>query len=853
VAQETNKAGRMSEELNLKIRGMTCASCVGRVERALQKVPGVIAASVNLATEEAHVVADPARVDTQTLAGAVKNAGYEAEVAHLTFAIGGMSCASCVARVEGAVRRLPGVVDASVNLATEKAKVGYFPKMLTPAKIVAAIEAAGYTATAQDTQSLAPSEAGEDADRRALRRDLIFAAAFTLPLFIVAMAKTIPFLRGPMLGLLPEHAWMGIEFLLASPVQFYAGWRFYRTGWAELSHLSPGMNSLVMLGSSAAYFYSLLALTVPAIFPAGTATTYFEASGVIVTLILLGRYLEAIARGRTSQAIKRLLQLQVKTARVMRDGAEMEIPIEEVVAGDLVHVRPGERIPVDGIVSEGESYVDESMLTGEPLPVEKHGGSEVVGSTINKTGAFTFRATRVGADTVLSRIVKLIEEAQTSKPPIQRMADKIAGVFVPLVMAAAAVTFAIWLIFGPAPALSFAFVTAVSVLLIACPCAMGLATPTAIMVATGKGAEMGVLFRQGTALETLGHVDTVVLDKTGTLTKGQPELTGLQLAEGPWNERELLRLVAAVEAKSEHPVGEAIVRAAGPALPEAMDFRAEPGFGVHARVEGHVVQVGADRYLRRLGIGLGALAAAAEQFARDGGTPLFAAIDGKLAAALSVSDPLKEGSVEAVAALHALGLKVAMVTGDNRHTAQAIAAQVGIDGVLAEVLPDQKAAKVKKLQQDGRRVAFVGDGINDAPALAQADVGIAIGTGTDIAIEAGDVILMSGDLRGIINAVALSRRTLRTIVYNFVWAYAYNIALIPLAAGALYPFLKLLLNPMLAAGAMSVSSLFVLSNSLRLRGFRPQLAVAARPQTAQPRLRPQDSRPLTAKIGTPAP
>jgi Cu+-exporting ATPase len=823
----------MSADLTLQIHGMSCASCIGRVERALKKVPGVIEANVNLATEEARVVTDPAQVSAATLVDVVKGAGYEAEVAHRTFVIGGMSCASCVGRVERALRKLPGVVEASVNLATEKANVVYVPKTLMPARIAEAVTAAGYTATPEEAEGSARSkDHGKDAELSALRRDLTFAAIFTVPLFIVAMGKEIPGLSGAMVSLLPEHAWMWIEFLLATPVQFYAGWRFYRTGWAELSHFSPGMNSLVMLGSSAAYFYSLLALTVPAIFPEGTATTYFEAAGVIITLILLGRFLEAIAKGRTSQAIKRLLQLQVKTARVVRDGAEMEIPLEEVVTGDMVHVRPGERVPVDGVVTEGASYVDESMLTGEPIPVEKHSGSEVVGSTINKTGAFTFHATRVGADTVLSQIIKMIEEAQTSKPPIQQLADKIAGVFVPLVMAAAAITFAVWLLFGPTPALSFAFVTAVSVLLIACPCAMGLATPTAIMVATGKGAEMGVLFRKGTALELLGHVDTVVMDKTGTLTKGRPELTDLRLTNGTLAEQEVLRLVAAVEAKSEHPVGEAIVRAAkderGLTLPEAKDFDAEPGFGVHANVDGHVVQVGADRYMRKLGIDLAPVAAAAEQFARDGKTPLYAAIDGRLAAALSVSDPLKDGSVEAVAALHALGLKVAMVTGDNRHTAQAIAARVGIDEVLAEVLPDQKAIEVKRLQAEKRRVAFVGDGINDAPALAQADVGIAIGTGTDIAIEAGDVILMSGDLRGIINAVALSRRTLRTITYNFVWAYAYNIALIPVAAGALYPFMHLLLNPMLAAGAMSISSLFVLTNSLRLRSFRPRLAEAAK-------------------------
>ena len=820
----------MNENLNIQIEGMTCASCVGRVERALKKLPGVSEVSVNLATEEAHVVADPAQVNAATLVGAVKGAGYDAEVAETTLAIGGMSCASCVARVEKSLKKLPGVVDASVNLATEKAVVSYAPKMLTPVRLAEAVVAAGYTATPEDE---AKAEDGDrkDGELTALRRDLIFAAAFTVPLFVIAMGKGIPGLGDAMVALMPERAWMGIEFLLATPVLFYAGWRFYRTGWAELRHLSPGMNSLVMLGSSAAYFYSLLALIVPQIFPAGTATTYFEAAGVIVTLILLGRFLEAIAKGRTSQAIKRLMQLQVKTARVVRAGAEIEIAIEQVVAGDMVHVRPGERVPVDGVVTEGASYVDESMLTGEPVPVEKRAGAEVVGSTINKTGAFTLRATRVGADTVLSRIIKLIEEAQTSKPPIQQMADKIAAVFVPLVLAAAAITFVVWLALGPSPALSYAFVTAVSVLLIACPCAMGLATPTAIMVATGKGAEMGVLFRKGTALEALGAVDTVVMDKTGTLTRGRPELTDLQLADPSLGEDAVLGLVAAVEAKSEHPVGEAIVRAArserGLTLPEARDFDAEPGFGVHAMVDGRLVQVGADRYMAKLGIDLGSLAAAGEQFARDGKTPLYAAIDGKLAAALSVSDPLKEGSVEAVAALHGLGLKVAMVTGDNRHTAQAIAARVGIDEVLAEVLPGEKAAEVKRLQAGNRRVAFVGDGINDAPALAQADVGLAIGTGTDIAIEAGDVILMSGDLRGIINAVALSRRTMKTIVGNFVWAYAYNIALIPIAAGALYPFLRLLLNPMLAAGAMSISSLFVLTNSLRLKRFRPQLAETA--------------------------
>jgi Cu+-exporting ATPase len=613
-------------------------------------------------------------------------------------------------------------------------------------------------------------------------------------------------------------------------VQFYAGQRFYRTGWGELRHLSPGMNSLVMLGASAAYFYSVLALLTPWIFPPGTANTYFEAAGVIITLILLGRYFEAIAKGRTSEAIRKLMQLQTKTARVLRAGEEIEILIEAVVPGDVVLVRPGERVPVDGVVSEGESFVDESMITGEPMPAEKKPGAEVVGGTVNKIGAFTMQATRVGADTVLSQIIRMVEEAQSAKPPIQQLADRIAGVFVPTVIVVAGVTFGVWLALGPAPALSFAFVAAVSVLLIACPCAMGLATPTAIMVGTGKGAEMGVLLRRGTALEALARVDAVILDKTGTLTKGRPELTDFHLLGEQGSSEpasEMLRLVAAAEAKSEHPIGEAIVRAAkdrGLAIPALDSFRAEPGFGIEAQLEGRVVQIGADRYMRRSGVDLAGSEEQASELADEAKSPLYAAVDGRLVAVLAVADRLKEGSREAIDALHEAGLEVAMLTGDNRRTAAAIARQVGIDQVLAEVLPDQKAEEVKRLQAAGRKVAFVGDGINDAPALAQADVGIAIGTGTDIAIEAGEVILMSGDLRGIVNAVSLSRRTLRTIRYNFFWAYAYNVALIPVAAGVLYPVLGVLLSPILAAAAMSTSSLFVVTNSLRLRGFRPPLA-----------------------------
>ncbi|NQU61068.1 MAG: copper-translocating P-type ATPase [Rhodospirillales bacterium] len=741
-------------------------------------------------------------------------------------AIGGMTCASCVARVEKAIAKVPGVVSAEVNLATEKASVSYLPDIANAELIGLAVEQAGYDAKEiTDGETGDQEHAAREAETAAIRHNVVFAAALTVPLFLVAMLKFTPGFEGLMMSLMPERGWMWVELVLATPVQFYAGRGFYKHGWTEIRHLNPGMNSLVMLGASAAYFYSLLALLVPAIFPEGTATTYFEAAGVIITLILLGRYLEAVAKGRTSEAIKKLMQLQAKTACVLRGGQEVEIPIEDVVSGDLVLVRPGERLPVDGVVTEGSSYVDESMITGEPVPVEKSEGAEVVGGTVNKTGAFTLKATRVGADTVLSQIIRMVEEAQGSKPPIQKMADKIASVFVPVVMVGAAATFGIWWTFGPEPVLSFAFVASVSVLLIACPCAMGLATPTAIMVGTGKGAELGVLIRKGTALELLAKVDTVILDKTGTLTKGQPELTDFIAIDH--DEETTLGLVAAAEAKSEHPIAEAIVRSArerGLDVPAVTEFQAEPGYGIDAMVDGKCVQVGADRYMEKLGIDLEDIKEKAERLANDAKTPLFAAVDGKLACLIAVSDPLKEGSHEAIGALKALGLEAAMLTGDNRHTAEAIAGHAGISRVMAEVLPDQKAREVKRLQGQGKMVAFVGDGINDAPALAQADVGIAIGTGTDIAIEAGDVILMSGDLRGIVNAVALAKRTLKTIRYNFFWAYAYNVALIPVAAGALYPLWGVLLNPMLAAAAMSFSSVFVVTNSLRLRGFKAPLA-----------------------------
>jgi P-type Cu+ transporter len=818
----------MTVQLAFRVEGMTCANCSNRVERVLKRMPGVVDANVNLATEKASIVLEPDGPRVAELFEKIENAGYHAVTEHLDLGVGGMTCANCVGRVERVVKKLDGVMDASVNLTTERAAIDFLPEIVSVRDINAAIIKAGYEPRMNDG---APMEdrgrAAREADLAGLRRSVVTAAALTVPLVVVAMGRMIPGLGGAMHGLLAEPVWMAIEWALATPVLFYAGRRFFVHGWAELRHISPGMNALVMLGASAAYFYSVLALLVPSIFPAGTAAAYFEAAGVIVTLILLGRYLEAMARGRTSDAIRKLMHLQAKTARVLRDGVEIDIPIEDVRLGDAVLVRPGDRIPVDGEVMDGASYVDEAMITGEPVPVEKNPGAEVVGGTVNGTGALTVRATRVGGDTVLAQIIRMVEDAQSTKPPIQHLADKIASVFVPVALGIAVLTFIGWLLLGPAPALSFAFVTGVSVLLIACPCAMGLATPTAIMVGTGKGAEMGVLIRNGAALETLARIDTAILDKTGTLTRGRPELTDFLDADGSDASDDILALIAAAEAKSEHPIAEAIVLAAtsrGLTLPEVTEFASETGFGIEAIVNGHKVQIGADRYMTRLGIALGDAQARADGLAGDAKTPLYAAIDGALAAVIGVADPLKDGSRTAVEALKQLGISVAMMTGDNRRTAEAIAAQTGIDRVLAEVLPGDKADEVRKLQADGGKVLFVGDGINDAPALAQADVGIAIGTGTDIAIEAGDVVLMSGDLRGIVNATALATKTLRTIRLNFFWAYAYNVALIPLAAGVFYPLLGVLLNPMLAAAAMSMSSVFVVTNSLRLRRFQPPLA-----------------------------
>jgi P-type Cu+ transporter len=751
--------------------------------------------------------------DTKTIDGQLDTA---------RLAITGMTCAACSSRVERALNKVDGVVDARVNLATERATVVYREGAVVPATLGEVVQRAGYGVLDEKEETAGTVRDARDQERLTLRRSVILAAAAAVPVFLIEMVPMmIPGGHAFVARLIPHQVQLGILFALATFVQFGPGLRFYRYGWASLRHFSPDMNALVMIGTTAAYGYSVVATFLPGILPAGTVHVYYEASVAIITLILLGKYLEALARGRTSEAIQRLVRLQPPTARVERAGQVLELPIEVVEPGDRVVVRPGERIPIDGQVVSGASFVDESMISGEPVPVEKSAGDEVVGGTINQSGSFVMETTRVGSDTVLARIIQMVEEAQATRPRIQALADAVVRVFVPIVLVIATVTFTVWLLFGPEPALTFALVNAVAVLIIACPCAMGLATPTSVMVGTGRAAEIGVLFRRGEALQELSEVRTVALDKTGTLTQGRPALTDLLVAEGV-DADDLLRLVAPAEARSEHPIARTLVEEAqgrGQALAEPERFEAVAGFGITATVDGREIAVGAPRLMARLGFDLGEMRAAIDGYAEEGKTVVVCAVDGSVAGVAAVSDPEKEHAREAVEALHARGLRVAMITGDNRRTAEAIARRLGIDEVLAEVLPDGKVEAVRTLQQSGK-VAFVGDGINDAPALAAAEVGIAIGTGTDIAIEAADVVLMSGDVRGVGRAITLSGATMRNIRQNLFWAFIYNTLLIPVAAGVLWPYFGILLSPVLAAAAMGISSIFVLTNALRLRGFR---------------------------------
>lgn len=817
-----HSADRQLLNLTLPVEGMTCASCVGRVEASLRKVPGVQDVVVNLATERAEVKAETG-TSRQALVQAIEKVGFDVPPATTELSIDGMSCASCVGRVEAALRKVEGVTEVNVNLATEQATI---LGTADAAMLVAAVESAGYDAHLRDTAvpvDTAEVTAKKDAERTALKRDFIVAVVLALPVFILEMgAHMVPGVHALIersIGV--QTSWL-IQFVLTTLVLVFPGRRFYQKGLPALLRMAPDMNSLVAVGTLAAYGYSVVATFAPQLLPAGTVNVYYEAAAVIVALILLGRFLEARAKGRTSVAIQRLVGLQARTARVRRGESIQEVAIAEVVAGDLIEVRPGERIPVDGEVIEGESYVDESMISGEPVPVAKSVGAQVVGGTVNQTGAFSFRATAVGGQTVLAQIIRMVEQAQGSKLPIQAMVDKVTMWFVPAVMAAALVTLIVWLIWGPAPALSYALVNAVAVLIIACPCAMGLATPTSIMVGTGRGAEMGVLFRKGEALQSLRDAKVIAVDKTGTLTEGRPQLTDLQVAEG-FERDAVLAKIAAVEARSEHPIARAIVEAAESAdlsLPQVSGFESVTGFGVRAEVAGESVEVGADRYMRELGLDVSGFSETAERLGREGKSPMYAAIGGRLAAIVAVADPIKESTPAAISALHELGLKVAMITGDNERTALAIAQRLGIDEVIAEVLPDGKVDAVRRLRKEHGAVAFVGDGINDAPALAESDVGMAIGTGTDIAIEAADVVLMSGSLLGVPNAIALSRATITNIRQNLFWAFVYNTALIPVAAGVLYPAWGILLSPIFAAGAMALSSVFVLGNALRLRRFQ---------------------------------
>jgi Cu+-exporting ATPase len=784
------------KEVRLSIKGMTCASCVARVERALKRAEGVEEARVNLTTEEAFLRLKEG-VDLKEVLKRVAEAGYEPVVARAEIPVKGMTCAACVARVERAIGRLPGVLSVSVNLATEKAFVEYLPEAVSLARIRQAIREAGYE----------PLEVGEEAREKTPthQKDLLLAFPFALLTLLLAM--------GPMVLPLP-HAPGLLQALTALPV-LYAGRRFFRQALAEARHRSFGMSTLVALGAGSAYLYSFLVLLFPKVFPEEARHLYFEAGAVILALILLGKHLEEGAKGRASEAIRKLLALRPKTARLVQDGEEKEIPAEALIPGDLVRVLPGERIPADGVVVEGKSHVDESMLTGEPIPKAKGPGDQVVGGTVNGEGALLVRVSRAGEATVLAQMARMVEEAQGHKPKAQELADRIAAVFVPVALGIALFTFLLWLFLGPG--LAHAFVAALSVLLIACPCALGLATPTAIAVATGRAAQMGLIFRKGTALEALARADTVALDKTGTLTLGRPTL--VQVLPLGLSREEALRLAAALERNSEHPIARAVLEAAKDLpLPQAQEVHSLPGEGVEGRVEGRRLHLGGPALMARLGV---PLPKEAQALPEEGYTPLYLAEEGRLLAAFAVSDPPRPEAQEAVAALKALGLRPILLTGDHEAPAQRVAEALGIPEVQAGLRPEGKVEALRRLQESGRKVLFVGDGINDAAALAQADVGLAMGSGTDIALEAGDVVLLKPDLRGVPEAILLARKTLRTIYLNFFWAYAYNALLIPVAAGALYPFTGLLLNPMLAALAMSLSSLFVVGNSLRLRAFTP--------------------------------
>ncbi len=810
-------------KIEIPVTGMSCAVCASHIEEALTATKGVQSASVNFAAEKAVVVYHPEEVSLAELSAVIIGQGYGVSTAGIVLPVKGISCAACVSNIEETLRSLPGVLSVSVNFATEKATIEYLPSMVGIRDFRTAVREAGYDVVeAEKGEDIVERERAErEAAYRELKTKVIAGGLLALPLMVLMQWHHIG-LSGILH--LPAQTNHIIQLLLATPVQFWIGRQFYAGAIAAARHGTTNMNTLIAVGTSAAYLYSIVATFFPKVFEIKgySAEVYFDTSATIIVLILLGRLFEARAKGQTSEAIKKLIGLQPRTARVLRGNAEMDVPVEDVEIGDVIVVRPGEKIPVDGVIREGYSSVDESMVTGESMPVEKQAGDPVIGATINKTGSFRFEALKVGRDTMLAHIIDLVQSAQGSKPPIARLADLIASYFVPAVMATATATFFIWYFFGPAPSFTYAVLNFIAVLIIACPCSLGLATPTSVMVGTGKGAEYGVLIRSGDALEIAHKVTTVVFDKTGTLTKGRPEVT--EIAVNGVSEDELLMYAASAEKGSEHPLGEAIVRKAlerGLEMKAAGKFEVVPGQGIRAEIDGTEILLGNERLMSGEGVPVDALKAGASGFADQGKTPMYIGINRQAAGIIAVADTLKDESVAAVKALQSLGLEVVMMTGDNRRTGEAIAAQAGIMRVLAEVLPEEKADNVRKLQSEGRTVAMVGDGINDAPALAQADVGIAIGTGTDVAMEASDITLISGDIRGVATAIALSKATMRNIKQNLFWAFAYNVILIPVAAGVLFPFFGILLNPMLAAGAMGFSSVTVVTNALRLKRFRP--------------------------------
>ncbi len=812
------------ERIDLPITGMSCASCAAKIEKGLANVEGVSKASVNFAAEKATVIFHPAKTDVSHLIEKVRDLGYGTKIEKVTLPIQGMTCASCVNKVEKALSHLKGVIQVNVNFARERASVDFIPEEVTIRDLKKAVQEAGYQVLEVKEEDIVEKERlAREAELSRLKWKFIIGAILLVPILILMYGAAF---LGRWVGLSKNTNFL-IQFLLATPVQFWAGWQFYVGFWKAVKYKTSDMNTLIAIGTSAAYLYSLIAMLFPQLFMVKglMLDVYFDTSAAIIVLILLGRFLEAKAKGRTSEAIKKLIGLQPKTARVIRNGSETDLPVEEVTLGDMIVVRPGEKLPVDGILREGYSSVDESMVTGESLPVEKKVGDNVIGATINKTGTFKFEATKVGKDTVLAQIIRLVQEAQGSKPPIARLVDVIASYFVPMVILIAIITFIVWYFFGPHPALTYAFLNFIAVLIIACPCALGLATPTSIMVGTGKGAENGILIRGAEALETAHRLNTIVLDKTGTLTKGEPSATDV-IESQKWTRKEILILAASAEKGSEHPLGEAIVRKAeeeGLGLSDSKDFQAIAGHGIEATIDSKKVLLGNSKLMEERNVSLNGWLERAELLSNEGKTPMFLAVDGEAIGIIAVADTLKENSKEAVETLQRMGLEVVMLSGDNQRTAKAIAQQIGINRVLAEVLPEMKTGEIKRLQAEGKKVGMVGDGINDAPALAQADVGIAIGTGTDVAMESSDITLIGGDLRGIVTAIALSKATIRNIRQNLFWAFAYNTILIPVAAGVLFPFFGILLNPIFAAGAMAFSSVTVVSNALRLRRFKPPM------------------------------